>query len=383
VPWQDIVKSLENLVAEPTEEQVRIANLLGIKLPNGTPSVVVGTIIRHALRHVTLEQFRDSDSIPERLKQLESELGVPKTQKLLTGTREEVSAWFAVRFNQLTTIGLRELQPEPGDIVALKSNPGDQMIISSIDSQGRVHMRGGNGRRAWPNHLQLISRPSLNQDHSVKSQELEAKLQNSTTYRGHSVPSKLSEYKVADSRPSPEAVHALEELLESGEQNEAPFQRILEEYPSLLASLIVGHHDTYVIPQKRLGAEHVTDFLVLGFNSLGPQWLAVELEAPRHALLTKDGALRSEVQHAIKQVQDWREWLTQNVAYAQGQHGLYGLTNQVQGLVLIGRADVSYEREPARNRVKEESDIHIHSWDWLLRQTIMYANDSTQVAFHR
>lgn len=109
------------------------------------------------------------------------------------------------------------------------------------------------------------------------------------------------------------------------------------------------------------------DFLVLGFNSLGPQWLAVELEAPRHALLTKDGALRSEVHHAIKQIQEWREWLTQNVAYAQEQLGLYGITNRVKGLVLIGRSDVSYEREPARSQVLEDSNIEIHSWDWLCR----------------
>lgn len=365
--WQDVVTSLKKLAGEPTAEQVRIASLLGLQLPIGTPSIVAGIIIRHAVCHVTLEQFRDSDSIPDSLLELESELDVPQTQKLLTGTHEEISAWFAVRYHQLTAIGLRELQPEPGDIVAPKSNPSDHLIISSIDPQGRVYMRGGNGRRAWPNHLQLISRSSQDEDHAIKIQEIEAKLRNSTTYRGHSVSNKLSQYKVADSRPSPEAIRAFENLLESGEQNEAPFQKILEEYPSLLGPLVVGHHDTYVIPKARLGAEHVTDFLVLGFNSLGSQWLAIELEAPRHALLTKDGALRSEVHHAIKQIQEWREWLTQNVAYAQEQLGLYGITNRVKGLVLIGRSDVSYEREPARSQVLEDSNIEIHSWDWLCR----------------
>lgn len=143
---------------------------------------------------------------------------------------------------------------------------------------------------------------------------------------------------------------------------------MIERNPELLASLVQGHWETFVIPQKRLGAEHVTDFLVLGVTSQGPEWVAVELEAPRRELLTKRGRLREAVQHAVNQIQDWREWLTVNVAYAQNQHHLVGLTNRVPGLVIIGRADPAAEREPARRRHAEQDQIQIHSWDWLLRE---------------
>ena len=60
-------------------------------------------------------------------------------------------------------------------------------------------------------------------------------------------------------------------------------------------------------------------------------------------------------------------WLTRNVAYAQGELHLYGLTNQAPGLVIIGRDDPSAERNASRAQSAEEPRIAIHSWDWLLR----------------
>lgn len=89
---------------------------------------------------------------------------------------------------------------------------------------------------------------------------------------------------------------------------------------------MVGGWKTFVIPKQKLGAEHVTDFLVLGINSAGPQWVTVEIEASRHRIVIKDGSLSRPTRHAIKQIQDWRNWLTSNVAYAHMELALYGLT---------------------------------------------------------
>jgi hypothetical protein len=99
----------------------------------------------------------------------------------------------------------------------------------------------------------------------------------------------------------------------------------------------------------------------------------VEIEAPRHTLLTAAGNLSTPVRHAVSRIDEWREWLTTQVAYAQAPirsgHGLglKGITNQAPGLVIIGRADPSQERDPARGIRAERDRIEIHSWDWLLR----------------
>jgi hypothetical protein len=162
-------------------------------------------------------------------------------------------------------------------------------------------------------------------------------------------------------------VRALEELLESGERREEPFQSLLTLHPSLLAVTVVGASGTYVIPKQRLGAEHVPDFLVLGINSLGPQWLLVEIEATRHGIVNKDGTLTGPTRHAIKQIQDWGEWLMTNIAYAHNELNLHGITNRAPGLVIIGRDEPTMQRQASRARLQEGAQIAIHSWDWVLR----------------
>lgn len=106
---------------------------------------------------------------------------------------------------------------------------------------------------------------------------------------------------------------------------------------------------------------------MLGINSLGPQWLLVEIEAARHRLVIKDGSLSGPTRHAIKQIQDWSEWLTTNVAYAHNEKNLYGITNRAPGLVIIGRDEPTTQRQASRARSQESEQISIHSWDWVLR----------------
>jgi len=46
-----------------------------------------------------------------------------------------------------------------------------------------------------------------------------------------------------------------------------------------------------------------------------------------------------QTRHAIKQIDDWRDWLTTNVAYVRTEKGLHGLPNRAPALVGIGRRD--------------------------------------------
>ncbi|MGH3598730.1 MAG: hypothetical protein ACRDQH_00385 [Pseudonocardiaceae bacterium] len=379
--WKAVADLLEGLASGPTPEQARVAGAIGVTLPDGIPAPVAAIVLKHGLSDVLFDHVRGGAEIPENLVELEDELGLSTERAhLVTGSRDEVSAWFAARYMVMTACGLREQQPEPGDVVRCNGWPGESRVISSIGADGRVYMKGRPARRSWPNHLEVVERVA-DPGYTAAVQEIDANLRNRAIYTTNFAKlEELKPYALPTHVPSPEAVRALEELLESGVTDEEPFQTLITRYPALLASTVVGGWKTYVIPKKRLGAEYVPDFLVLGINSVGPQWVTVEIEAPRHEILIKDGSLAGATRHGVKQVQDWREWLTQNVAYAQGELHLYGLTNQAPGLVIIGRDDPKAERDAARAQSAAGPRIAIHSWGWLLRHARNLSDSAVHVS---
>ena len=367
--WEDVACDLEAQLAAPTGEQRRVASALSVLLPPDVPSGVASVILRAALSTALLEDLPLADDIPQVLWDIEDELSVRRTTKLITGTRVELSAWFAARYVLKTVRGLREVRPEVGDVVTSVSwGKGERRVISSIASNGRVYMRHHPPLSAWPNSLTIVSRLS-DENHLELVARVDAELRNRRRLRPTSAANfdALEPYQVQSRIPSAEAIRALEDLLESGERREAPFQRLLDRYPELLACAVVGGWQTFVISQKRLGSEYVPDFLVLGLNSAGPQWVAVEIEGASHKILRNDGRLAEQVRHAVGQITDWREWLLSNVAYAQMELGLHGLTVNSPGLVIIGRDSPNPARQPARANLAEREGIAVHSWDWLLR----------------
>ena len=383
--WLRVAKKLEDLATGPTAEQVELASRMEISLPAEIPAPVAAVLLRSALASALFDSVGRDVEVAETLTELENELGIAETTQLVTGSRDELSAWFAARYMLKTAAGLRDLKPEPGDVV--EGAPAiARRVVSSVGETGRVYLRGMPTRSAWPNHLVMDTRSS-DPGHSASVAKVNAGLLNAKTMytANYAKFAELDEFKVGSRIPAPEAIRQLEELLESGERHEGPFQKLLERHPELLALTVMGGWQTFVIPQQRLGSEHVTDFLVLGINSVGPQWVAVEIEAPRHKMRNKDGTLPGGARHAVKQIEDWREWLTLQVAYAQGGSrkaktglGLYGITNRVSGLVIIGRDDPSSERQGARSQSAESARIDIHSWDWLLRHAKSLGDGRTQ-----
>lgn len=367
--WQLVAERLEALASGPTEQQHRLASAIGISLSDTTPASVAAVVLHSHIDDALRRPLRPGDGIPEVLADIEDELGVDRTTVLLTGSREEVSGWFEARYMLKSARGLRVLRPTVGDVVTSTGwSRGERRAISSIGDDGRVYMKLQPVRSAWPNNLQMVERVGAD-GHAAATQSIinsvmDAAVSRSTNFANFK---KLAEYELASHVPAPEAIRALEELLESGERREEPFQQLMTRYPSLLACTVVGGWATYVIPKPRLGSEYVPDFLVLGINSVGPQWATVEIEAARHTILTKAGRLAGPTRHAIDQVQDWREWLSTNVAYVQMQAGFHGLTSKAPGLVIIGRDDPVAERQASRAQSEEDARIAVHSWDWLLR----------------
>ncbi len=344
-------------------------------LPEALPAVVAAARLKVFLADVLMEPVKRQE-IPETLRELERDLGMPDYVEMVTDSKTEVSAWFAALYMVKTARGLREVQPDTGDVVAGRGwVPEERRVVSSIDDHGRVFMKGSPLRMAWPNNLKVIARVG-DENHREGVHCIESRLRNGRPYKrvDYGRLERLKEYALRSQVPSPEAVRALEEMLDSGEKSEESLQKLLSKNPTLLAPHVVGSWGAYVIPKPKLGAEYVPDFLLLGVNSNGLDWLMVEIEGARHPIVIRDGSLSKQTRHAVKQVQDWREWLTDNVKYAQDELGYYGLTNRAPGLVVIGRSDPTTERQRSRSQ-SGDAGIKIHSWDWLLRSALNRLDD--------
>jgi hypothetical protein len=162
-------------------------------------------------------------------------------------------------------------------------------VISSIGEDGRVYFKGGRGFRAWPDQVSIVARAD-DVDEAAKQVRREA--ENSAAERSASLAwsiakrQELSEFLIA-TRLSEADINELQHVI-SDANDERPIQQFLEQHPHLLSVLVNGQ-ERYCIPQKRLGAEYVPDFIVGSVDSLGIHWVLVELETPRSSIYLTDG----------------------------------------------------------------------------------------------
>ncbi|MGO2484681.1 Shedu anti-phage system protein SduA domain-containing protein [Glutamicibacter arilaitensis] len=382
--WRGAAESLEATLAGPTEEQLHVAEALGVTISDDLPALVAAAILSERVAPALMRSTSDREPNLEALRQLEAALGLVAAPITEETSADVVSAWIQSRYMEKRLRGIRELQPQSGDVVRLIGPRPNLMIISSVDRRGRIHMKGGRGLGAWPDNLHLVAREGVHENHADLAIEVMNHIRNSKTDYdpNSSLLDKIAKYRLDRVRPNGLALQELEDILDGGDGSEGPLQRLIERHPQLLASTVIGNNGTYVIPQKALGSEFRADFIVLGINSTGPEWVLVEIEASKHNLLNRDDSLTGAVRHAVGQIQDWREWLTNNVSYAQQQLGLHGLTNRAPGLVIIGRAEPTMERGTARSLAREQQGISIHSWDWILRQGKQLADGAFPTAVY-
>lgn len=171
-----------------------------------------------------------------------------------------------------------------------------------------------------------------------------------------------------------EQVSRLENAIEQA-RNEEDIQRFLQTHPHLLIQHLGGGHGRWVIPKLRLGSEYVTDFVIGEKDSSGFWWTLVELESPKVRLFNRNGGPSSSLNHAIRQIQDWRIWLQSNRNYAanppeNGGHDLRDIRADAPGLILLGRrSDVTSDTNSRRRQMMIDLNIKIHSFDWLIDQS--------------
>lgn len=171
---------------------------------------------------------------------------------------------------------------------------------------------------------------------------------------------------------TPDELTALGSALD-GATREEDVQQLLQSNPHFLIQHLGGGHGRWVLPKQKLGAEHVTDFLIAERHSFGFEWQAVELESPLRPMFNKSGDPSQHLNHAIRQITDWRAWLKSNQAYAarpktEGGLGLTDIDANVKGLILIGRRGaIDPETNARRRQLVQDLNIDIHSFDYLLQ----------------
>ena len=76
-----------------------------------------------------------------------------------------------------------------------------------------------------------------------------------------------------------------------------------------------GHHGAYLFKEFPLPPNYVTDYLLVGKNSGGYEFVFVEFESPIGQIVNKDGTLGNVIRKGLKQIEDWDTWIDANFAH--------------------------------------------------------------------
>lgn len=373
--WRVPVRKLGEETARATPEQKRLASFAGIKLSPQLPRVVAAARLKTALQEL-LNLPKPHASTESQLEFL-TELDANRAQDVQVRENfEEAHAWIDFHILKRRLQHLKRLQIEAGDIVLVDALDGEHPEeVVSISDDGRINFRGGHGAGAWPDKVTLQYRKNAN---SVKARALKKCAANRAATRSTNhewslaKQRELTQFEIRQSLTADD-VEKLQEVIDSAD-DETRIQAFLEARPQIIAALLTGNI-RFVIPRPQLGGKHVPDFLIADVDSLGIRWLLVELETPTSTVTQKSAnVLEKRARKGVSQITEWREWIQKNYDLArrsrrEGGLGLFDIRPQSEGLVLIGRRAYLFENsEFVRHPIREDSNIRVHTYDWLLER---------------
>ena len=184
---------------------------------------------------------------------------------------------------------------------------------------------------------------------------------------------KIARYEVKPhQKMTDETKKVLGRLIASAE-DEGELQRFIEKHKYILTGKASpAHHGQICIPKPNLGGKLHPDFLIAGLDSAGFWWYGVELENPRYRMFTKKADPTKELSHALRQIEDWRSWLTQNISYAQDELGFLQIDADLPCYIVIGRRnnevlDAETLQKRQRAVMKRDKDqLLLHHYEWFL-----------------
>jgi len=121
-------------------------------------------------------------------------------------------------------------------------------------------------------------------------------------------------------------------LLDNERGQEENLHEFLKGNPILLAPDYIG-----CLSKPSLGSEYKPDFIITQPSDYGEKCTLVEIEHASHDLFTRNNEPRSELNHGLSQIRDWRQWLRQHPSYGQDSLGLPNLHADCQALLIIGK----------------------------------------------
>jgi hypothetical protein len=358
-----------------TTRQHQLAEVAGIELPEKLPQLIARVRLRAALDLNIATSGHDepvSDGQLDLIAKLQSE---DCSSTFVPVNSTEASTWIYHLTLKKRKRYLETLKIERGDIV--KVGMGDTIIeeVTSIGSDGRVYFKGGAGARAWPDLIVVLCRKNTE---SPEAAELKRKAANRAALRPHASDrwwtrgkqDEMRRFEITSFITSAD-IDALEEVIERA-KDEKPIQEFLQKRPEILAGILNGK-ERYCIPKLSFDAKYVSDFLVADTDSYGIYWTLVELETPRSSIsLQVEDMLDQYARKGVSQIQAWRQYIENNIAHLQaakekGGLGLVDITSRARGLVIVGRRQLLRENTNlARRPLRDENNIYIHTYDWLL-----------------
>jgi hypothetical protein len=389
--WQVVAEMLAKEAASPTPAQLAIAKKLGLTLAADTPSYVAAVELRVALSEelAVSKGYRAYAGEIDYLHSLEDELDLARSPFEPGDSRDLVSAWTSSRWAIRSARRLEEIKPELGDVLATeKGGQTVEGVLSSITADGALFFKGGRSQSCRPHQAKVVARAGDPGYATAAKKALNDAARRSTRVVHVSVErgKELDDFRVAPTVDEV-AYEAFLSELESA-QDERPLQKVIEQFPAILATILAHHNGFFVIPQKRLGSDFVPDFLIGGATSAGIKWVLVELESPAvDRLLTgkSSDSPAKELRKGISQIEQWREWLKGNLDYARRSRkddglGLPGIRDDVAGVVVIGRGEPTDDVDKFRQRTRAKLDIDIVSYDYLAREMVVKPTDESWFA---
>jgi hypothetical protein len=266
---------------------------------------------------------------------------------------------------------LRQLKLRTGDIVRICDTAEDVAEVSSIGDTGIVYLTGGG--REWPDRVEVVVRSGKR---SASADALRRQAANRAAHRAPAREWSVAKHEALEAfcvedGPSEADMAELASIVSTA-VDEKPVQQYLEENPQVLAALLRGPF-RYVLPQVRIGKDYVADFFLASVDSRGVSWTLLELETPRSpTALSKKNDFDKHARAGIAQIEEWREWLQDNLDQARRgprQNGLSlpDIRPGVDGIVLVGTRDrLATNANPLRSRLSESKRIDVHTYDWLV-----------------
>ena len=353
-------------------EQLQLAARLGVELPDGLPRSVALARLQGAIAELFgLSQSKGSESQLAFLADLAHEASedAPSPE-----SSAEAKAWIEYFYLRQRVEVLRALRLSRGDFVRRGGSAPEVDEVASIGDDGAIYFTGGRAR-AWPDELTVVARSGDTSPSGKDARRKAANRASERSLRTHLSIAKedsLRQYAVPESAAASD-IEDLRRTLEVA-RDERPLQELFESRPCILASLVRGLQ-RFCIPKVRLGRKYVPDFLLAGVSSSGVRWILVELETPNSATtLARGNHFDKHARQGESQIDEWREWLQDNVDMARRSTqenglGLPDIRSQAEGIILVGRRDQLRDNAPKmRDQLFENKRIRMHTYDWLLDQ---------------